>query len=209
MLAAPILYYALTDLRVAGFQPPEAYTADLLNLVIPTHLEAVGAGWAHSIARHFPGNSTEQGALIGLPLLAIDRALRPLGLADPARALPPRRAGARGLRLTRPEALGRTATAPIPLPTLLGHNSISLPGLRHHFLPLFDNILPVRFALYASLAGAVIAALWMASTRSGVAALAPPGARRAAARPEPGRRRLDDDLLGAGVLHERRATDRA
>ena len=54
VLAAPILYYALTDLRVAGFQPPEAYTADLLNLVIPTHLEAVGAGWARLDRAAFP-----------------------------------------------------------------------------------------------------------------------------------------------------------
>ncbi len=33
-------------------------------------------------------------------------------------------------------------------------------------MPLFDNILPVRFALFASLAGAVIVAMWMSTGHS-------------------------------------------
>jgi hypothetical protein len=167
VLAAPILYYALTDLRVAGFQPPEAYTADLVNLVVPTHLEAVGAGWAHAIARHFPGNSTEQGALIGLPLLAIV-----LLYARSSWRSPLGRFLLVALALAVYVSLGPRLSVlghgTIPLPTLLGHNSLSLPGLGDHYIPLFDNTLPVRFALYASLAGAVIAAVWMASRRSGV-----------------------------------------
>jgi hypothetical protein len=162
VLAAPILYYALTDLRVAGFQPPEAYTADILNLVIPTHLEAAGAGWAHSIVRHFPGNSTEQGALIGLPLLAIV-----VLYARTAWRTPLGRFLLAALALAVYVSFGPKLSVyghgTIPLPTLLGHNAIG-----GHYLPLFDNILPVRFALYASLAAAVIAALWMASARSGV-----------------------------------------
>jgi hypothetical protein len=167
VLAAPVLYYALTDLRVAGFQPPEAYTADLLNLVIPSHLEAFGAGWAHSIARHFPGNSTEQGALIGIPLLVI------VALYAQARW---RTSAGRFLLgvlvlavfLSFGPWLTVAGHKTIPLPTVLGRNSLSLPGLGRHYLPLFDNILPVRFALYTSLAGAAIAAVWMASTRSRV-----------------------------------------
>ena len=69
----------------------------------------------------------------------------------------------------------------IPLPTLLGHNAIG-----GHYLPLFDNILPVRFALYASLAGAVIAALWMASARSGVLRWLLPGLAVLLLVPNPG-----------------------
>jgi hypothetical protein len=53
----------------------------------------------------------------------------------------------------------------IPLPTVLGHEKVTLPGVGTKFLPLFDNILPVRFLVYASLASAVIVALWMAATR--------------------------------------------
>ena len=63
VLAAPVLYYSLTDLRVSGFTPPEAYTADLLNLFIPSHLEAVGAWWAHSVAKHFPGQQHRAGVV--------------------------------------------------------------------------------------------------------------------------------------------------
>jgi hypothetical protein len=165
VLAAPVLYYALTDLRVAGFQPPEAYTADLLNLVIPSHLEAFGAGWARSIAHHFPGNSTEQGALIGIPLLVIVVLYaRARWRTHAARFL--LAALALAVFLSFGPWLSVDGHKTIPLPTLIGRNSLSIPGLGRHYLPLFDNVLPVRFALYASLAGAAIAAVWMATTRS-------------------------------------------
>ena len=55
----------------------------------------------------------------------------------------------------------------VPLPTPLGHQTISLGG-HTKFLPLLDNILPVRFSMYAALAGAVIAALWLAEARTGI-----------------------------------------
>ncbi len=162
VLTAPILYYALTDLRVAGFQPPQVYTADLLNLIVPTHLEASGAGWAHSIADRFPGNTSEDGSFIGLPLLVI--------LVLFARQWWRSAAGRFllvSLVLATYLSLGPELTVDghrvAPLPTLLGHNTIHLPGLGTKFLPLFDNILPVRFALYAALAGAVAVALWMRS----------------------------------------------
>jgi hypothetical protein len=164
VLAAPILYYALTSLRVAGFTPPAAYTADVLNFVLPTHLEAVGAGWAHSLSRHWPGNSTEQGAFVGLPLLAI--------------VVLYARTGWRTLRgrflLVSLAVVTYVSLGPrlhvaghgiLPLPTLLGHETLDLPVLGRKFLPLFDNVLPVRFLLYASLASAVIVALWIATTR--------------------------------------------
>jgi hypothetical protein len=54
-----------------------------------------------------------------------------------------------------------------PIPTPFGHDSITLPGVGRKFLPLFNNALPVRFALYTSLAVAVIVALWMASRPAG------------------------------------------
>jgi hypothetical protein len=163
VLAAPILYYALTSLRVAGFTPPAAYTADLLNFFLPTHLEAVGAGWAHSLAKRWPGNSTEQGAFVGIPLLVIvflyarsswstlrGRFLVVILAVTAYLSLGPR--------------LHVGGHSVIPLPTVLGHETVTLPGIGRKFLPLFDNILPVRFLVYTSLAGAVIVALWMAAT---------------------------------------------
>ena len=162
VLTAPVIYYALTDLRVAGFQPPQVYTADLLNLAVPTHLELFGAGWAASVARHFPGNTSEEGSFVGIPLLLV--------LALYARQWW-QSAGGRFLLVALAVAtylsLGPELTIGghglIPLPTLLGHDTLTIPGLGKKFLPLFDNILPVRFALYAGLVVAVTVALWMRS----------------------------------------------
>ncbi len=163
VLGAPLLYYALRYPRLAGFQPPESYTADLLNFVLPTTLEASGARWAGSIATHFPGNLSEQGVFVGLPLLLI------VALYAGRRW---RTAGGRFLlvafALAAYLALGPELIVDghkvVPLPTPLGHESLRVPGAGSHLVPLLDNVLPVRFALYASLVGAVIVALWMTAT---------------------------------------------
>lgn len=166
VLASPFLYYALTSVRVSGFQTPSDFVADLLNLLVPTHVEAAGAGWLHNLSKRFPGNYTEQGAFLGLPVLAIvalfahSRWRTPggrflvvsLGLALLASLGPELTAGGRGV---------------IPLPTPFGHETVTVPGVGTKFLPLFDNVLPVRFALYTSLAATVIVALWMASRPAG------------------------------------------
>ncbi len=167
VLASPLLYYSITSLRVAGFQPPEAYRADLLNLFLPTHLEALGANWADSLERRFPGNFTEQGAYLGVPLLVIialyaRRSWRTVSGRFLLAALAVATYLSLGPRLT---VLGHGI---VPLPTFLGHERLTVPGVGSKFLPLFNNVLPVRFVLYGSLASAVIVALWMASTRSGV-----------------------------------------
>jgi hypothetical protein len=184
VLAAPVLYYSLTDLRVSGFTPPEAYTADLLNLVLPTHLEAVGAGWADAVARHFPGNSTEQGSFVGVPLLAI------VGLYARRTWRTPRgRFLVAALALVTYLSLGPELSVGghrvLPLPNVLGHQTISIGG-HTKFLPLLDNILPVRFALYAALATAVIAALWSATARPGLLRWLLPGLTVLLLVPNPG-----------------------
>ncbi len=167
ILSLPLLYYAASNVRIAGFTPPENYTADLLNFVIPTHLQAVGGGWAHVFVRHFPGDVTEQDAFVGLPLLAIV-ALFARASWRTARGRFLLAALALAAYLSLGPKLIVDGHRLIPLPTLLGHQTLTLPGVGTKFLPLFDNVLPVRFALYASLAAAVIAAIWIASTRSRV-----------------------------------------
>jgi hypothetical protein len=166
VIASPFLYYALTAVRISGFQRPSDFIADLLNIVVPTHVEVSGAGWFHDLSKHFPGNYTEQGAFIGLPLLAI--------VVLFARS---RWRGAVGrflvvsLVLSIVLSLGPELTVGghglFPIPTPFGHDSITVPGMGRKFLPLFNNALPVRFALYTSLAVAVIVALWMASRPAG------------------------------------------
>jgi hypothetical protein len=166
VLSAPMLYYALTAVRIAGFQPPGQYVADLANLVVPTHLVVSGAGWASSVTRSFPGNDSEQGSLLGVPLLLI--------IALFAR----RNARSQGGRflllaaaLTIYFSLGPELTIDghrlLPLPTPFGHNSLDLPGVGRKYLPLLDNTLPARFALYTALAVCVIAARWIAGHPGG------------------------------------------
>jgi hypothetical protein len=164
MLTAPFFYYVLTGFRLSAFNPPELYVADLANLVVPTHLEALGGGWTSSIVSHFPGNSTERGSFLGPPALVI------VGLFAWRRW---RTAAGRfllaALGLAILASLGTKLTFDghglIPLPTLFGHNSLDIAGAGRHLVPLFNNVLPVRIMVYATLATAVIVAVWTASGR--------------------------------------------
>lgn len=165
-LTAPFLYYTVTGFRFSAFNPPEQYEADLANLIVPTHLQAFGAGWAQVISDQFPGNYAERGAFLGLPVLAI------VGLFAWRRW---QTAGGRflvaALCLAVYAALGPDLTVVghrlLPLPTILGHNRLALPGLGSHLVPLFNNVLPTRIMLYASLVSVVIVAIWMASSPAG------------------------------------------
>ena len=162
VLAAPMLYYALTAVRISGFQPPGDYVADVANLVVPTHLVLLGAGWASDATARFPGNTSEQGSFLGVPLLVI--------VALYARRRWRSAAGRVllvGATLATYFSLGPELTVyghrVAPLPTPFGHNTLDIPGIGSKYVPLFDNTLPARFALYASLAVCVMAALWLSA----------------------------------------------
>ena len=164
VLAAPILWYALTDVRITGFTPPQAYTADLLNFVLPTHLEAVGAGWAHALSKHWSGNSTEQGAFVGLPLLVMvvlyarsegQRLRRRFLLA----------ALAASAYLSLGPRLHVAGHGVIPLPTVLGHEKVTLPGSGRSSSRSSTTSSRSGSSSTSALAAAVIVALWMATTR--------------------------------------------
>jgi hypothetical protein len=166
-LAAPLLYYLLTTVRhigAGGFTPPQAYTADVLNFFVPTHLEAVGAGWADKLSKNWPANTGEQGAFVGLPALLIVALYARSGWRTPlGRFL------LAGLAVTAYLSLGPKLHVAghgiVPLPTVFGHVTVTLPGMGRRFLLVLDNVLPVRFVSYASLALAAIVAVWMAGTR--------------------------------------------
>jgi len=168
IIASPLLYFAVTNLRRAGFQPPGDYVADLLNFVIPTPDEAVGAGWSHAIAKHFPGNDSERGVFLGLPLLVV--------IALYARDSWRTRGGRfvlAALALAAYASLGPKLTVDghhlFTLPTVFGHDRVNVPGVGKKSLSLFNNTLPVRFALYVALAAGVVVALWMAHRARGAA----------------------------------------
>ncbi len=159
VLAVPLLYYALSDLHQGAFQPPAEYTADVANFLVPTHLEAVGLGWAHSVTSRFAGKPFEKGNLIGLPLLVIlvlyaRTAWRTLRGRFLLAAL------AVSVYVSLGPELHVAGHRVVPLPTPFGHDAIGT-----HPVPLLDNVLPVRFALYTALVAAGIAAIWISTTR--------------------------------------------
>jgi hypothetical protein len=152
LLAAPLAWYAVTGFRSESINEPAKFSADLLNVVVPAHILALTTSGLTSISRHFPANDAEQGAYLGLPTLAIVAWF--------------------GLRAR--SAAGRYLVAALAVSVLVslgtalhveGGRKLWLPWSLAARLPIFDNALPVRFAVYTSLAAAVIVALWTASRR--------------------------------------------
>jgi hypothetical protein len=151
LLVSPLLYYALSDFETGTVNSPKPYSADVLNLVLPTRLVAVGSGIVAPIANRFPGNVAERGAYLGLPMLIV------IGWF-----LWRRRRTSAGRLLGVALAVGFA----LELGTALwigGHRVVTLPWDLVARLPLFNNALPVRFSLFVSLAAAVVVALWAAS----------------------------------------------
>jgi hypothetical protein len=151
LITSPFLAYALLHFSHSTFHRPARYPADLLNLVIPTEQTALGWSWTTSIARHFKGNLYENGAYLGLPLLAI--------------------LGWFGWRFRRVMA-ARYLVALVVVGVVVelgirlnveGHDSISLPWRLVYRLPLFNNILPVRISMFVALAVSVCVAWWASS----------------------------------------------
>ena len=151
LLTSPLLAYALLHLQHRAYHPPGAYPADLLNLVIPTQLTALGWGWTTSISQHFKGNLAENGAYLGLPLLAI------LGWFG---------------WIFRRVAAARYLVALLVVGVVVelgvrldvgGHDSIALPWRLVYKLPLFNNILPVRLSVFVALAASLCVAWWASS----------------------------------------------
>jgi hypothetical protein len=151
VVAAPFLYYAATDYQ--GVITPATHNpADLVNIAFPPRT----AGVAGSLSQHFLPSaqavSAETGQYLGLPLLAI------VALFAARRW---RRPGSRFLVL----ALGLSLIATLGSELRVrDHALVPLPWRLVRELPLFDNVIPSRFAVYAALAAALIASLWAASS---------------------------------------------
>jgi hypothetical protein len=153
VLGAPLLGYALSDIPSESINDPALFPADLLNLVVPTDVTLLGTDTTRSLSQKFVANITEHGAYLGLPLLAI------LGwYAWAARHRPGERLVVvlllLGIIAELGVALHVAGERVMPLPWELADD---LPGLIH--------VLPARFSMYVSLAAAVAAALWAASSR--------------------------------------------
>lgn len=154
-LASPFLYFALSGFQQSGLSNPDAFVADLANVIVPTKVTLAGGSWLHAVSKRFPGNASEQGAYLGPVVLAIIA----LYLWRERRA-PAGRFLLAAFALTALAALGARLT-------VAGHSLVWLPWSLLHQQPLFDNILTTRLTLYLALASAVSGALWLASARPG------------------------------------------
>jgi hypothetical protein len=153
VLASPILYYVLTDFQSASFSPTGLFVTDALNIVVPTRTAAAGGGWASSIVTHFSGeNELERSAYLGVPVLMIVSLFLIRRRTDPA---------ARFLVVSLAAAVVASFGSALHVD---GHRIVWLPWSLVAGLPIFDNSYPARLMLYASLAAAVIVALWIASS---------------------------------------------
>jgi hypothetical protein len=154
LLTSPFLAYALLHVQRGAIHDPGAFPADLLNLVIPTRLTALGWSWTMSVAGHFKGNTGEEGAYLGVVWLAI------LGwFAWSFRRV------ATARFLVALLAIGFVAELGLRL-EVGGRDSITLPWRLVSGLPLFNNILPVRISMFVALAASVCVAWWASSRRT-------------------------------------------
>ena len=151
VIVSPLLYYAFFRSGTTPRAYPGVYAADLANFVIPTGLTRIGRGYFLPIAQTFKGNLSEQGAYLGIPLLAaigLFAAERPRRPGDWALVLSFALAAVMSLG-TRLHVSGVSARVPMPW-ELMTH------------VPLARYALPARALACMFLAAALMIALWLA-----------------------------------------------
>ncbi|MBJ7594175.1 MAG: hypothetical protein JF886_04805 [Candidatus Dormibacteraeota bacterium] len=121
------------------------FVTDLLNVFLPSTAQGVEPSFARDIASHYAGNSGEWGGYVGIPMLAVvawtarQQWRRPL-----VRVLCISAAAAVVLSFGSTLHVGGSNTH-IPLPAAI---------LAH--LPVLDNLVPARFAVYVALFTALL-----------------------------------------------------
>jgi len=156
-IAGPLLVEMLRHFNGTSLNSPYEYSADLMNVAVPTSLAAVKNGWTETASAAFRGNTAENGAYLGLPILAI--------LVWFAWS---RRTSREARLLVLLLLLGVLAELG-PRLELRGVTYYVLPWRALVNLPVFNDVLPARIAMYVALAAAVVVALWIADAgRNGV-----------------------------------------
>ena len=151
VLAAPLIVYLLLGFQHTAIASPRAHPADLLNLVIPTHLTWLSWGWTNQISASFWGSDTEQDAYLGLPTIAIVLWY-----------VWAKRRTERSRFLAAVLLIGLVAELGLHL-NVRGRPVVWLPWDLVARLPLFDNVLPVRLSMFVSLGAGVAVASWASS----------------------------------------------
>jgi hypothetical protein len=153
VLVSPYLISALSNADTLPAVHP--YSADLVNLVIPTEMTAVGGEALDSVSSRFDAGLEEEGAYLGLPLILI------AGLFWWER----RDRYATILLLAALVAL--VASLGPRLEVLGAETWLRLPWLPFTHMPVVEYVIPIRLIVYTWLVIAVVAALWL--SRGGTA----------------------------------------
>src|SRR5262249_55467772 len=69
VVAAPLIYYAISGFQTGALNSPATYDGVLLNFVLPTHFTWAGGSTFAAISGVFRGNDSEAGAYLGIPTL--------------------------------------------------------------------------------------------------------------------------------------------
>ncbi len=154
VLLSPYFYYMLAFEHPSGsIWPPTYFSADLVGFLVPRRTVWWGsAKFATAISSHFAGFILENGDYLGIVLIVFIEVFR--------RRFWPTKAGKflTILLLTIiVAAMGSTLH-------IRGFQGFPLPWAIFQHLPLIENILPVRFMMYAFLVIATMAAMWFASS---------------------------------------------
>ena len=147
---APLLLTMLRDAPGRVLNSATTYSGDLLNLIVPTRVTALGGALAAAISSHYPGNVAEQGAYLGLPMVAVIAWFAVSRRSD------------RTARLLLALVTMAIVLSLGPRLRIGGHMTIWLPGALLQGVPFLNDALPSRFSMYTALIAAVIVSRWLA-----------------------------------------------
>jgi hypothetical protein len=150
IVGSPLIYYALFRGTAYASGWGTTYPTDALNFVIPTFTTWAGGRTFSSVSSAFGGSLYEDGGYLGLPVIIIVATFA---------ALRWRTRSARILLATLVVAVVWSLGARLYVG---GDSTVRLPWSLFDRLPLFDQVIPARIALYTALVSAVIVAIWLA-----------------------------------------------
>ncbi len=149
VLVSPYLLSTLTADQTLSHIDPTYYSADPLNLIVPTRI-TVGGTALQSIGERFTGNLAENGTYFGIPLLFV------LALFAWQR-----RRDRIAMLLVGAFAIALLAALGPRLNVLGSVTPIRLPWTLFLHLPITEYVLPERIVVFAWLALGLVVALWL------------------------------------------------